>query len=165
MPNQKKFYCPSCECYSQNSKSPKQQLGEGKKNKNNNPPNFSSLQTGYHMYSGERSLTCGPGRAVAAASALSVPRAVTRAGAPQLGHDGRWAGDAAGARARPGARPRDGRGAELGRGSSRSRALGAGPPRAGPRREEGALGRAGGGGGGDGGGGGGGGAPRSPLIL
>jgi hypothetical protein len=43
----KKIYCPSCECYSQNSKSPKQQLDEGKKQKKTTP-NFSSLQTGYH---------------------------------------------------------------------------------------------------------------------
>jgi hypothetical protein len=42
-----KFYFPSCECCSQNSKSPKQQLDEGKKTKRTTP-NFSSLQTGYH---------------------------------------------------------------------------------------------------------------------
>jgi hypothetical protein len=32
-----KLYCPSCECCSQNSKSPKQQLDEGKKQKEQPP--------------------------------------------------------------------------------------------------------------------------------
>jgi hypothetical protein len=65
------------------------------------------------MYSGElpdaraRQSSGGGGRA----RRSTRGRAVVHAGAPQMGRDGRWAGDAAGVHVGPGARPRDGRGA------------------------------------------------------
>jgi hypothetical protein len=47
-----KFYCPSCECFPQNSKSPKQQPDE-EKSKNNNPQLLFFANRVSHLGSGE----------------------------------------------------------------------------------------------------------------